>query len=378
MHAALGNVAEVPREQLEEHVKDWDKQVREHSHRTEVVVDTFQVRILGSEGSTDPDSFNKRLTNKMENSFRRAKARHEIAYSIKRIKDQIQDLANENGWYRDWCEVEAEPKPDPDPRLKALITESANLVGIHEKREELIKLLVDGDEVSKTKLKTVSIVGLGGLGKTTLAKAVYDKIKGDFDCTAFVSVGQKPDAKKGIQLHPVELLLRAQSDGKFGLGDHVYSSLQARLGSVDADWHSIDQSVVNWLYMTMSKDIFGLVVKPRATARKIWVDIEGLFRNNRLSRAIYLEAKYHNLHQGQLTVSRYCGKLKTLADALRDVSKPVSEPSQVLNMMLVSTLPVLTREQLPPFVEACSHLLLLEQTDDHQAKQDASTTLIAA
>ncbi|KAG2563150.1 hypothetical protein PVAP13_8KG321102 [Panicum virgatum] len=196
MHAALGNVAEVPREQLEEHVKDWDKQVREHSHRTEVVVDTFQVRILGSEGSTDPDSFNKRLTNKMENSFRRAKARHEIAYSIKRIKDQIQDLANENGWYRDWCEVEAEPKPDPDPRLKALITESANLVGIHEKREELIKLLVDGDEVSKTKLKTVSIVGLGGLGKTTLAKAVYDKIKGDFDCTAFVSVGQKPDAKK--------------------------------------------------------------------------------------------------------------------------------------------------------------------------------------
>jgi len=197
MHAALGNVAEVPREQLEEHVKDWDKQVRELSHRTEVVVDTFQARILGSEGSTDPDSF-KRLTNKMEKLFRRAKARHEVAYSIKRIKDQIQDLANQNGWYRDWCEVvaEAEPKPEPDPRLKALYTESADLVGINGKREELIKWLVDGDEVSKMKLKTVSIVGFGGLGKTTLAKAVYDKIKGDFDCTAFVSVGQKPDAKK--------------------------------------------------------------------------------------------------------------------------------------------------------------------------------------
>jgi len=197
MHAALGNVAEVPREQLEEHVKDWDKQVRELSHRTEVVVDTFQARILGSEGSTDPDSF-KRLTNKMEKLFRRAKARHEVAYSIKRIKDQIQDLANQNGWYRDWCEVvaEAEPKPEPDPRLKALYTESADLVGINGKREELIKWLVDGDEVSKMKLKTVSIVGFGGLGKTTLAKAVYDKIKGDFDCTAFVSVGEEPDAKK--------------------------------------------------------------------------------------------------------------------------------------------------------------------------------------
>jgi len=199
MHAALSNVAEVPREQLEEHVKDWDKQVRELSHRTEVVVGTFQARMLGSEGSTDPDSF-KRLTNKMEKIFRRAKARHEVAYSIKRIKDQIQDLANQNGWYRDWCEVEAEPKPKPepkpDPRLMALYTESADLVGIHSKREELIKFLVDGDEVSKTKLKTVSIVGLGGIGKTTLAKAVYDKVKGDFDCTAFVSVGQRPDLKK--------------------------------------------------------------------------------------------------------------------------------------------------------------------------------------
>ena len=107
MHVALGNVAEVPREQLEERVTLWDKQVRELSHRTEVVVDIFQARILGSEASTSPDSF-KGLTKKMDKLFRRDKPRRQIACSIKRIKDQVQDLANRNGWYRDWCKVEAE------------------------------------------------------------------------------------------------------------------------------------------------------------------------------------------------------------------------------------------------------------------------------
>ena len=84
-----------------------------------------------------------------------------------------------------------------DPRLGALYKEVTDLVGVAGKRDkELMGLLSDGDSVSKQKLKIVSVVGFGGLGKTTLVKTIYDKIKRDFDCSAFVPVGRNADAKK--------------------------------------------------------------------------------------------------------------------------------------------------------------------------------------
>jgi hypothetical protein len=39
----------------------------------------------------------------------------------------------------------------------------------------------------------LSIVGFGGFGQTTLANLVYEKIKGQFDCGAFVYVSHNPD-----------------------------------------------------------------------------------------------------------------------------------------------------------------------------------------
>lgn len=52
-----------------------------------------------------------------------------------------------------------------DPRLTALYKESASLVGIDAQKDELVKWAMDQGK----RLKTMAIVGHGGLGKTTLA-----------------------------------------------------------------------------------------------------------------------------------------------------------------------------------------------------------------
>lgn len=88
-------------------------------------------------------------------------------------------------------------KTSVDPRITALYTKASSLVGIGGPREELISRLTKEDNcMSADEQRIVSIVGFGGLGKTTLAKAVYDKLKPQLDCTTFVSVSQTPNFTK--------------------------------------------------------------------------------------------------------------------------------------------------------------------------------------
>nr|UBY07560.1 NBS-LRR disease resistance protein [Dasypyrum villosum] len=166
MHAALIKVGEVPRDQLDRQVKLWAEEVRELSYNMEDVVDKFLNH-------------------------------HRIADAVKEIKEQLQEVAAR----RDRNKVLVPNPTEPiaiDPCLRALYAEATELVGIYGKRDqELMRFLsMEGDDASKKRLKKVSIVGFGGLGKTTLARAVYHKIKGDFDCRAFVPVGQNPDMQK--------------------------------------------------------------------------------------------------------------------------------------------------------------------------------------
>ncbi|KAJ1266810.1 hypothetical protein BS78_07G007000 [Paspalum vaginatum] len=76
-----------------------------------------------------------------------------------------------------------------DPRISAFYKEASSLVGIDGPKRELTKLVMD----EEGRLKVMSIVGFGGLGKTTLASQVYRQVGGQFSCKAFVSVSQKPD-----------------------------------------------------------------------------------------------------------------------------------------------------------------------------------------
>lgn len=201
LHGALHKVAQVPRDQLDEQVWIWAREVRKASYAMEDIVDSFLVRVDGGQEAEAKKTGLKRLKEKTRNLFNLKKLadRHIIAGKIQEIKNQLQAIALRRCMYR-VDDIVAKPAVTTstmdDPRLLDL-QRVTKLFGIEEPREKLISMLFEGEDGGAHKeMKIVSIVGYGGLGKTTLAKAVYEKLKVKFQCVAFVPVGQYPDMKK--------------------------------------------------------------------------------------------------------------------------------------------------------------------------------------
>ncbi|KAF7089983.1 hypothetical protein CFC21_092822 [Triticum aestivum] len=77
-----------------------------------------------------------------------------------------------------------------------LFEERTALVRMEVPMDELVKHLTGEHEKRR---KVVSILGVEGLGKTTLAKEVYSKIQGNFECRAFVTLGRRPSIRETVQ-----------------------------------------------------------------------------------------------------------------------------------------------------------------------------------
>ena len=155
--------------------------------------------------------------------------------------------------------------------------------------------------------------------------------------------------------------------GKFGLTSHVRSLTPS--ADRDGEWRMVDSCVANWILTTVSKGVFDIIRRDRTDAFSLWSAIASLFQDNELQRAVYLEAELRSLQQGDMLINDYCTKLKRLADQLAGIGHPVSEPSQVLNLLHGLNLkfryvkPVITAK-FPPhtFMSARSFLMLEEVT----------------
>ncbi|RLM55805.1 hypothetical protein C2845_PM10G10400 [Panicum miliaceum] len=149
------------------------------------------------------------------------RARHRIAVQIRALKQRVQEVTQRN------------QRGDTEliRNLSALYVEEAQLVGLDEPKKKLMALVTQPEDKSMVAAQTskagprmVSVVGMGGLGKTTLTKKVYDTkdLRDKFDSHAWITISQTFDRKE---------LLKGMVDQLFGL-DSFKRLLEEHQGKV--------------------------------------------------------------------------------------------------------------------------------------------------
>ena len=171
--------------------KIWVKQVREEAYHIEDVIDEYILyRTKGLYGRRQWFHFLLRV-------FQFAielKAGHVIASRIQDINRNLKEKREIAIRYHFNAIEQGGPSSDArsiawsDPRVASLFIEEAEVVGIDSHKDKLINWLVK-EPSNRT---VISVVGIGGVGKTTLVKKVYDneKLVAQFDCRAWITVSK--------------------------------------------------------------------------------------------------------------------------------------------------------------------------------------------
>ncbi|KAG5228663.1 disease resistance protein [Salix suchowensis] len=175
-------------EESDEEVKVWVKQIRDVAHETEDVLDEYTILL-----AHDHVGGIYGLIHKMSCCIKNMKASYRIASQIKAINSRIRNISEGHRRLRQkFCVAEQGSSSTStgwqDRREDALLLDMSDLVGIEERKSKLVGWLVNG----RSGREVVSLAGMGGLGKTTLAKQVYDDadVKKRFSVHAWIRVSR--------------------------------------------------------------------------------------------------------------------------------------------------------------------------------------------
>ncbi|KAG6524388.1 disease resistance protein Pik-2-like [Zingiber officinale] len=220
------------RRNMDVELQNWVQEVREVAYDAEDSIDEFNCRLRSTPYSKCGV---KGFFNHFLRRIKSLKSRHVIASEIKKLKIQVEEIKKRHDRYSHTNEAISfgtatnldMTERYPDPRIIGHFVEETQLVGINQSRDTLIKWVMDENY---PELTTISLVGFGGLGKTTLAKLVYDDpiiVGGHFQSRVWIAVSQNYSIKELLKKIIRQISIKEQQiRDVFGCQDASLNTVQ--------------------------------------------------------------------------------------------------------------------------------------------------------
>ncbi|RWR73939.1 disease resistance protein RPM1-like protein [Cinnamomum micranthum f. kanehirae] len=190
MRSFLKDADRRKRSDADDGVRIWVEQVRDATYKVEDIIDMYMWQIVKQhtrEGIIRRALYSPILLPK------RYYYKHQIASELQKIKSEIHKISERRHRYglHEEGQTSKIKKDDEDWQRSGEYLHfipDEEIVGIDEYKDFLIGELTD----ERPKRAVVAVVGMGGLGKTTLVTKVYDspQVKNHFECYAWITVSQ--------------------------------------------------------------------------------------------------------------------------------------------------------------------------------------------
>ncbi|ONH95310.1 hypothetical protein PRUPE_7G063000 [Prunus persica] len=170
-------------------LRSWLRQLKHVFLDAEDLLDEFECEALRKEVV---ETFHP-TTGKVRRFFSRSNPialRSKVAHQIKEIKERLDELKSNRAIFDSLTSIDHHGGGDHHERP---FVPASKVIGRQYQKKQIVNLLVeqgDDDGNSNNKVSVIPIVGIGGLGKTTLAKWVYDdkRVVGHFELRMWQSV----------------------------------------------------------------------------------------------------------------------------------------------------------------------------------------------